>query len=433
MFTQCPKCQSVFMVSDENIRAHEGLVRCGNCYSVFNSSWNLTDDPRSDFVEEPISSEHAKPSASQGSGFIFNILGQKFAASHDSEGLDDQKIGESAELENQEVAETGDDSDLPDDEFLEPFPDPEEDQYLQTVKSEPEANKSQESLLYFDTDDVEEEEPVIESDSDTAEIEDLTLLQTPSFDNEIPTLNQDDSLLKPGDDENESSLITMTEESMWPGSEVSYADAGDDSDLPALDTSESDAGSSAPDVDENLHDQPDFSIDEELLEKQLLGYISLEDPEVDEQALADPLTEGLLTDQQSASEVQTKDPLAGVAQLDDLGDDWLLDEPESGAGELLQSEDEADVFEQIDDTFVASGKETEADEYFGLKSLPESAGEAFDLELDEEDETGAESVFITSEEDEIDDAYVPISLRLGDEGELLQGLDDFPGPGEPGH
>src|SRR5210317_101489 len=73
MFTQCPKCQSVFMVSDKDVRAHEGLVRCGNCYSVFNSSWNLTDDPRSEMVEKPVT-DGSSLAAGQVSGFTFSIL-----------------------------------------------------------------------------------------------------------------------------------------------------------------------------------------------------------------------------------------------------------------------------------------------------------------------------------------------------------------------
>jgi len=35
LVTRCPKCQSDFMVSLEQLRVHEGLVRCGNCTHVF--------------------------------------------------------------------------------------------------------------------------------------------------------------------------------------------------------------------------------------------------------------------------------------------------------------------------------------------------------------------------------------------------------------
>ena len=35
LVTRCPKCQSDFMVSLEQLRVHEGLVRCGSCTHIF--------------------------------------------------------------------------------------------------------------------------------------------------------------------------------------------------------------------------------------------------------------------------------------------------------------------------------------------------------------------------------------------------------------
>jgi len=35
LVTRCPKCHSDFMVSLEQLRVHEGLVRCGNCTHIF--------------------------------------------------------------------------------------------------------------------------------------------------------------------------------------------------------------------------------------------------------------------------------------------------------------------------------------------------------------------------------------------------------------
>jgi predicted Zn finger-like uncharacterized protein len=35
LVTRCPKCQSDFVVSLEQLRAHEGLVRCGQCKHIF--------------------------------------------------------------------------------------------------------------------------------------------------------------------------------------------------------------------------------------------------------------------------------------------------------------------------------------------------------------------------------------------------------------
>jgi predicted Zn finger-like uncharacterized protein len=44
MFTQCPKCETVFRISSEQLKMREGLVRCGDCAEVFNASWHLIDD-----------------------------------------------------------------------------------------------------------------------------------------------------------------------------------------------------------------------------------------------------------------------------------------------------------------------------------------------------------------------------------------------------
>lgn len=43
MYTQCPKCHSIFTVSELQLTAREGLVRCGHCLEVFNAAWNLVD------------------------------------------------------------------------------------------------------------------------------------------------------------------------------------------------------------------------------------------------------------------------------------------------------------------------------------------------------------------------------------------------------
>ena len=44
MYTQCPACQTVFRVTMEQLRAHDGLVRCGHCQKVFNADQQLFDD-----------------------------------------------------------------------------------------------------------------------------------------------------------------------------------------------------------------------------------------------------------------------------------------------------------------------------------------------------------------------------------------------------
>ncbi len=37
MFARCPACQTVFRVQPEQLRAHQGEVRCGRCYASFNA------------------------------------------------------------------------------------------------------------------------------------------------------------------------------------------------------------------------------------------------------------------------------------------------------------------------------------------------------------------------------------------------------------
>ena len=164
MFTQCPKCQSVFMVSDKDIRAHEGLVRCGNCYSVFNSSWNLTDDPRSNLVDKPVSHDNDGSTVSQDSSFTFKIV------TNDTVGLpvignrSDQVDEVLADADRQE-RNLADNNLSPDDDFLEPFPEPETEDDDQSVT--PGNSKDEHaSLLYFDSDNegsddqVEGENPI---------------------------------------------------------------------------------------------------------------------------------------------------------------------------------------------------------------------------------------------------------------------------------
>ena len=41
LVTRCPKCQSDFMVSLEQLRVHDGLVRCGNCTHIFDGHATL--------------------------------------------------------------------------------------------------------------------------------------------------------------------------------------------------------------------------------------------------------------------------------------------------------------------------------------------------------------------------------------------------------
>ncbi len=58
--TQCPQCVTRFKVSQTQLEAHQGMVRCGRCQAVFNASQHLHDDqpsPQLSLPIEPLSSE----------------------------------------------------------------------------------------------------------------------------------------------------------------------------------------------------------------------------------------------------------------------------------------------------------------------------------------------------------------------------------------
>ena len=52
MFTQCSKCETVFRLSAEVLRAAGGQVRCGKCGEVFNALAHLAEDPSAFHVTE---------------------------------------------------------------------------------------------------------------------------------------------------------------------------------------------------------------------------------------------------------------------------------------------------------------------------------------------------------------------------------------------
>ncbi len=63
MYTQCPKCQTVFHVTLEQLKARAGLVRCGQCTHVFQADQQLYSDmPGSDTSESETPAEAPKKS-----------------------------------------------------------------------------------------------------------------------------------------------------------------------------------------------------------------------------------------------------------------------------------------------------------------------------------------------------------------------------------
>ena len=447
MFTQCPKCQSVFMVSDKDIKAHEGLVRCGNCYSVFNSSWNLTDDPRNNFIEEPAGAG-TKASASikglpgsRSSGFTFSIMEKAAGTAAAPETQAAESDGEeTGSLAHQEDSAAGGASDLTPDIDLEPFPEPEVDD-IHSLSPEPELNKRQESLLYFDAnDDDGETEATEEANNEVTPIKDLTILQTPSFTSEISTLDQHGPVLESEFDD-EPATGSLSAESMWPGSEAKY-ESDDEFNLPAAGEDEGTAEVSEADVEESLPVLPDDEL------------------KIDTPIIVEPSIVALPADGQAVEVPVARDSLLSATQEDERVDGSLLDDAAAMDDALLEGEEEdagltAAVTETIDsmpklesyeeeaspepleevskssvadDAFSTAGEVVDADEFFSIDSLPKMEDEEFSR--DSEDEDIDESVFITSEKEEIDEAYVPISLNTDEQDELFHGLDDFPEPGE---
>ena len=400
MFTQCPKCQSVFMVSEKDIRAHEGLVRCGNCYSVFNSSWNLTDDPRNEAVGNPLRDSGDGQKAYPGSGFTFSII------ENDTDEID---IGDNvsdypedlSEPAGKESKSTDENSDQPADDFLEPFPEPEMGDVLKPAPlAVEEDKKNNDSLLYFDSDQ--------EEDNETVSIEDTSIIKMPSFSDDGELLDLDESLMEADVSESESTLMSMTEESMWPGSEPSFEDIGSGFDLPVLNDDQSEA-------EETLPVLPDIFINEPAEENDLVE--GLNDPFHFNQPIN--ISEDFLPE---AEELDDEE-VAGRGFVDDIAGPVVPILPP------LDGENEVAKFEQdniADGTVITEGKDTD-DDSISVESLSGSVDKEFSLDEEESDD---DSVFITSEEEELDDAYIPITVKHDERDELFDDLDDFPEPGE---
>ena len=57
--TQCPTCNTRFKVTQSQLDARQGLVRCGHCQAVFNATAQLHDDQPSPQLDLPITAEEA--------------------------------------------------------------------------------------------------------------------------------------------------------------------------------------------------------------------------------------------------------------------------------------------------------------------------------------------------------------------------------------
>lgn len=59
MYTQCTNCQAIFRVSMREVTVSKGLLRCGECQEVFDSSKNLSTTMQDPFVAVDIKDEKA--------------------------------------------------------------------------------------------------------------------------------------------------------------------------------------------------------------------------------------------------------------------------------------------------------------------------------------------------------------------------------------
>ncbi len=59
MYTQCTNCQAIFRVSMREVTVSKGLLRCGECQEVFDSSKNLSTTMQDRFVAVDIKDEKA--------------------------------------------------------------------------------------------------------------------------------------------------------------------------------------------------------------------------------------------------------------------------------------------------------------------------------------------------------------------------------------
>ena len=63
--TQCPQCNTRFKVSQEQLDAHRGMVRCGRCQTAFNATEYLQDDQPSPQLNLPIALEEIRQTTAE--------------------------------------------------------------------------------------------------------------------------------------------------------------------------------------------------------------------------------------------------------------------------------------------------------------------------------------------------------------------------------
>jgi len=382
MFSQCPKCKSVFMVDERALSAHQALVRCGQCYSVFNAGWNLTDDPR---TAGQMVADHgtATPAAStapppaRSSGFTFQII---------------EESPTTAAVATAETALA-----KPDDDELEPFPEPDFDAYEDDDAGPGDAGETPEEEVYFGPMDGAEDYTAQEPGTREQEWHALAGGgdQTPTVTAAIPADDHVDDIpvLSP-----ETLVESESDALLFFGSEDDDdADAGPR--LEPLETTEIDALGDLPAT-------PDATAEEQDSDDVLVPD-PLSAPASDAQELrAEDLWPSAFDDDDEA--------LPAPADLADL------DDPDDTLSRVLELDDDVPPphREEHPVDFDDSLDLPDVERYFGL---PGDTGEIAVGDLqpstaevgeDEDDLEADTSVFVTAEEDSAHRPYEAIRVKM---------------------
>ena len=433
------------MVSEPDISAHEGLVRCGNCYSVFNAGANLTDDPHaSEDAEQTASPPGVSNTAfetptgasavSTSSDFTFNFVEDEPEQAGEIDAEDSSLNGSPEDEGDVETAVAA-----PEEKEMEPFPRPD---FQGEILDNPAASASTEednSLLYFGPDQAEEQSS--EPEASTAEPDPVenSLLQANVF-NPATSNDADQSASESPEMEIDEQAGVTTDmdaaektddEESYAGPEISEQADETDSDFAMPDFSplegldQDSANTEFAAADDQQDDVEEVECLETRLDDESLwpgeeeAYREeadpLPDPTVNPRYLADETHDALQAYDDSLPDMGLETPgMDGDEDMTPIG----LDEPETA----IYDEDTLAAVE-IDELPAAEVIEPEPEPEPELEPELDTEG------LDPGDDDMVESVFITSEEEETDEAYQAMNVEH-DKAYHDHGGGDFPLPDE---
>jgi predicted Zn finger-like uncharacterized protein len=420
MFTQCPKCESVFKVSEKDAQAHEGLVRCGNCFSVFNASWNLTDDPRNEFYTAAAVPHSSSGAANPvGSGFTFSLVNSQISQPGD---ISKEQPDTTALTGAEDAPEGKDDTAaLPvlEEDELDEFPDPDMGDFPDAAEDigskATEKEEDEADLVYFANGDEEGEGENKQQVVGSSGSKDASLVNESVENDGIPLLTH------PEDDDQ-----SLSDADMWPGSELLEEDAEDGVDMPPLNmTGDGNTGMlSSSDEEEStdsiIHEKPPSMTDMESTSEmvhltQPIEVLTREQ----EEAWGLPSVGRKKWTAIEDSLPETEEPAApSDAEMSSASVEASMGADDAATEDMFSIDgiDDIDNATEDEDT-VFSALEEETDEFTRVEK-----------ELDEQ--PGGESVFITADDEGAGDAYASFKMPVKAHEGSIQDLDDFPDPGE---